>query len=74
MQPFAPLLDESCDDGIGVCGFQKFNARFPHRQHSGVDFFDRHCLPQGDGQSKLVAIEMQCLLNGADRNSKMINS
>lgn len=74
MQSFATLIDEFRDDGIGFGRFKQFDARFPDRQHGGVDFFYLHGLPKRNAQSKLVAIEMQCLLNRADRNSKMINS
>ena len=53
--------------------FEKLDARFTHRQHGGVNFFDRHGLAEGHGQSKLVAIELERLVDGAHGDPEMIN-
>ena len=73
MQSFATLLNEFRDDRIGFGGFQKLDARFPHRKHGGVDFFDGHGFAQRHVQAELVAIELERLIDRPHRNSQMVN-
>lgn len=73
MQTFTALVDELGDHRIGLGGFQQLDARFTYRQHRGVNFFNGDSFAQRHGQPKLIAIEIERLVDGAHGNSEMID-
>ena len=65
MQAFAPFLNESRVTESGCDASSKLDARFTHGEHRGVDFLDLHGLAEGNRQSKLIAIELERLVDRA---------
>lgn len=73
MQSLAALVDEFRDHGIGLRRFQKLNARLAHWQHRRVDFFDGYGFAQRNSQAKLIAVELERLIDRAHSDPEMID-
>jgi len=73
MQPLPAFLDEFGDHGIGRGRFQQLDTRFSGGQHGDVHFFLLHCFAQADGESELLLVELQRLVQRANGNAEMIN-